>query len=574
MKSISIEIQKKLIDFCSKQYLDIGLKMYIYDFLKSNRRLYQRKGLNQILTTFDNKPNRSYTLEEGAWLYGSVFCDKDIFELFLTEIPLALKKGILGLAESTSLLATELSEITGLNYQSAAFYFFPSKGHYYGNGICMFPSIIRRQINDFQNLIQYDLTPISVPKKTDYIYLGTKHIHNDFSLLLQYARENEIKITKEGRPTITSAKKAIKITNLEEFYVDNKATLSTLKTLISISLINDIPQKKSLHDFESTEALISYVLKEIYLKPNRNSVFDIFYYHKPIYKYNLTSIGVENEIINNLKTFPINGWLSFEKVFNCLQTNCDLRPIEPSIGLAEIYGTLHESRNSKKIKNKYQKYIQEPFVKGTFFLFAALGLVDIAYNKNGEQEAFKGDIVNPYEELKYVRLNEFGAFILGVNDNYASPEEAVNNDLYISSEALVITAGEGNMAAEIILGNYMTKISDTRYITDYERFLSGCESFNDIQTKINRFKKTLNLAFPKNWEMFFEFIIDKTKSIEKQYDYEIYQLKYDLELLRLVSRDEILRDLVMKAENYFIIVEKINVAKFKARLLKFGYFLK
>ena len=31
----------------------------------------------------------------------------------------------------------------------------------------------------------------------------------------------------------------------------------------------------------------------------------------------------------------------------------------------------------------------------------------------------------------------------------------------------------------------MTKVSNTRYVTDYETFLNSCDSVNDIQLKIN-----------------------------------------------------------------------------------------
>jgi hypothetical protein len=389
---------------------------------------------------------------------------------------------------------------------------------------------------------------------------------------LTYVKQNPIPTTKQGRPTAAALKRVLKATKLEEFYSNEKGMTGTTKTLLHLLLILDLPNSK-LQSIDSFEKMIEYLTKGVYIKRNRNSVYDLFFFHKGIHKRKYSSEGLEDIMLSKIKKLPINGWLSFDNIFNYLYLTCDILPLHASVAREEIYYHLGSYNNDGKIKNNYYHYVQQPFVKGTFFMLAALGLVDIAYDNNPEELTFKGDIPNVYQKLKYVRLNDFGAYILGVNKEYTVPKQEFTNELYLSSEALVVTTNEDNTTAEIILKNYMTKVSNTRYTTDYETFLNSCNSVSDIRLKINSFKKALNIDFPKNWEAFFVEIVDKADSFQGR-NFKVYELGKDSELIRLIARDEILKSMIIKAENYHILIKNKDLPLLKKRLLKFGYFLK
>lgn len=59
-----------------------------------------------------------------------------------------------------------------------------------------------------------------------------------------------------------------------------------------------------------------------------------------------------------------------------------------------------------------------------------------------------------------------------------------------------------------------------------------------------------------------------------QQEYEIFQLdSSNKELINLLSTDKVLKNIIIRAEGYRIIVESRNVAKLKAHLKSYGYLI-
>jgi hypothetical protein len=566
-------IKKEVSHIFGKQDLDIPIKDWIWDFISRYQTLYNDKGLSDILFIIDKQTNKSYNYNEAIAVYASIFADREIFLLFLDFISEPLKKGTIKLSQVNNLSSAQMTDITGIKENSRQLKFFPTNG-YYWNPVYAFPPSLKKIIQKYLGAFDYSLEPLDTIKKTDIVYNASESVFQDFNLLITYFKQNPIPTTKQGRPSAAALKQIAKATKIKDFYPNEKGILGTLKILLSLLLVLDASQK-SFQKLRTTEAIIDHLLKNVYIKKERNSIFNLFFQYGGIYKHisRNKSNGLENKILLLLKKLPINGWLSFDNVFNFFISSIDIEPIAEDVADTEIYFYAIRSRSVLKLENPYFQYVQKPFVKATFFMFAALGLVDIAYDENPEIERFDKDVTNPYEKLKYVRLNDFGAYILGLKKDYVAPEQAFTNELYLSSEALVITTNEDNTTAEIILKNYMTKVSNTRYVTDYEAFLSSCLSINDIQLKINGFKEALNVPFPANWEDFFKEIITKTGSLQGR-TFKTYEIKKNPELIRLIARDEVLKDLIIKAEDYHILIKTGNLPLVQKRLLKFGYFFK
>jgi hypothetical protein len=563
------DIEKELSPILSEEGLRHPLGYWIIDFIRRNETLYQIKGLGGVIA-LAKRARGHFTQGESITLYASIFADKEIFNLFFNYVSEPLQKGFRRLAEVEKIETPEMIALTGLDKDDTQLKIFPAKG-YYWNPIYTFPPTVRKRILVYLDYFNFDLTPVEQLEKTDIVYHSTDYVFKELPILMTYIQQNGIATTQQGRPTSAALKKVVKATKIREFYPKEKGMNATIKTLLLLNLILELPRSK-FNELQESVDILDYLLKGIYIKRKRNSIIDLFFSYKGIYKYSITGKEIENDILNKLKKLPVNGWLSFENVFSFFYQECDIFPIETYIAKNEVY---HDTQYyaKDKVQNAYLAYVQQPFIKGTFFLLAALGIVDIAYDETPEVAKFKHDTTNPYDKLKYIRLNEFGAYLLGLNKDYTPPEIEGTNELYLSSEALVITTSEDNPMAEIILKNYMKKVSATRYMTDYEIFLSDCNSVTNIQEKINAFKKALNLTFPENWQAFFKEIIDKANRFQGR-SYKVYELEKDAELIRLIARDEALKKLVIKAENYHILIKNSDLDIFKSRLLKFGYFLK
>lgn len=565
------ELKKIIATVYTRDKLHLPLKRWVIGFIKRNKILYQAKGLNSVVIMLENRNSRNkFNSDESLTYFTSVFVDREIFTAFFDYLSEPLRIGFRELALADELYNHEMSELTGINAKESDFNMFPQIG-YYWNPVYQMPYALKKLILSHLGYYDYNLEPLNKIEKTDVVYHGEEHVFEEMPLLLTYVKQQPIPTTKQGRPTAAGLKRVLKATKIKEFY-NEKGMTGTIKTLLRLFLLLDLPKSK-LQSLSSTKDMINYLVKGIYIKQRRNSVYDLFYFHKSIYKSTYNNQGLEDRMLIQLKKLPVNGWLAFDDIFNFLVTNCDIIPLSHSIAYNEICFYYSHSDHPKKVKDLYNHLVQQPFIKGTFFLFAALGLVDIAYDNNPEEPAFKDDVTNPYQKLKYVRLNDFGAYILGLTDSYDAPEQEFTNELYLSSEALVITTNENNPTAEIILKNYMTKVSNTRYVTDYETFLNRCSTVSDIRSKIKNFKNTLNMDFPENWEVFFTELIEKANSFQGR-SFKVFELKKDSELIRLIARDEVLKSLVIKAENYHVLVKNKDLPTLRMRLLKFGYFLK
>lgn len=124
------------------------------------------------------------------------------------------------------------------------------------------------------------------------------------------------------------------------------------------------------------------------------------------------------------------------------------------------------------------------------------------------------------------------------------------------------------------LGNYTSKVSDTRYLFSHGQFLKDCKNLIDVTNKINMFKHSIGQPLPDNWNEALDKIIANTKLLKRITSQEVFVLPSDnRELHRLIAQDETLKKIVIKAEQYHILVEGDNIQTFKNRLKEFGILL-
>ncbi len=86
------------------------------------------------------------------------------------------------------------------------------------------------------------------------------------------------------------------------------------------------------------------------------------------------------------------------------------------------------------------------------------------------------------------------------------------------------------------------------------------------------FKNTIGKKLPPFWENYFGELLSNSKAIKQQNQLTTFQLPADRkELHRLVAQDTLLKQIVLKAENYYILIANTDVAKFKSRMKELGF---
>jgi hypothetical protein len=96
-----------------------------------------------------------------------------------------------------------------------------------------------------------------------------------------------------------------------------------------------------------------------------------------------------------------------------------------------------------------------------------------------------------------------------------------------------------------------------------------------VESKIKIFRQFISSKLPPLWEQFFKQLIQHCHPLkEDKTSYKRYQLDPEnRDLVQLITTDPQLRQLVIRAEGYRIMVKTEDFTKFETQLKKHGYLL-
>lgn len=427
------------------------------------------------------------------------------------------------------------------------------------------------------------ITPVKELADTHYIYdRGQVDIMLELPRLMAYAQQGNIKVSTKGKPAASSLNKMQRKLNLAEFYPDEKVKLlGLMRTNLLAGLITTTGNGRSTTD----PSTFLKTLIQSYYANKYPSVHGLLTYLKGtghIDEYYL--VQVEPHFVHLLGELPENEWVSVDNISKFLKFSFkDIRPIKEYIARNKLYYEYEAivkyeryAYNESKhyIDNaRYDRAITLPTLKGTLYLFAAFGLLDLAYDKvDGELIGQTCD--SPFDGLKYIRLNPLGAYIAGKQTRYDAPEEISHSTIELSKDSLTIISDKDDPTAGIILEPYTEKVTPNRFRTDFSIFLKDISNKTELANKIKLFKYSVTEDLPPNWVAFFEQLHQKIDPLEEVSTMHVFQIPdNNPELIKLIARDAKLKSLCFKAEGYHIIVPKKKLASFKARLREFGYLM-
>lgn len=122
---------------------------------------------------------------------------------------------------------------------------------------------------------------------------------------------------------------------------------------------------------------------------------------------------------------------------------------------------------------------------------------------------------------------------------------------------LIITS-LGDNPYESILASMSNYIGNKRYAVSYNSFLKQCNSKKELFDKVD----------------FFNSIENRTNPLTKfdSENYIIYKVnKDDKELLKIFNTDKNIKEHIIRAENYMILIPKSYLNEFLKRLKTYGY---
>ena len=286
------------------------------------------------------------------------------------------------------------------------------------------------------------------------------------------------------------------------------------------------------------------------------------------------------EVLDTLKKvcleIPSDSVISVENILNYINfRNLKCEIISPQNIYDHVY--INEADYGRtKIYNyeNYNEYIVVPLFKSLIGILGSFGIFDLYIDtptmKNGLY--LKNGYLSKYDGIKYVRLTKLGEYVLGRKNEYDFGENSEEAEVYLDEERLIVTIiGEAPMKF-MFLEQIGTKIGTNKYKIDYQSILRNIENGNELSKRIEDFKNKISFDLPTLWQDFFEDIKRKNNSIKFCEDLIVFKLKDDKNLLDLIVKDTVIKDLIYKAEGYHIVIQKDNVKTLLKRLESFGYY--
>ena len=391
----------------------------------------------------------------------------------------------------------------------------------------------------------------------------------------------EVEIKPKG---ITSAqvKKAAKKLGLQEFYPDSPNTyLAQLRTqfyvsmqAISYQVIEGLYNTKREKYEDKLAVLFSNIgLYDLFLFPM------MFPHIKGVRKNQQESNCCEDLLEFMLRWLCRDSemWVPLEdlylKCFVTLDNESTLLPYSLLVINPDEQKDNVDIVNSYSNKNlSAENYAHEfgyTFLQSSAFMLCSLGMAELALS----QHFTRYD--TPFEQVKYLRLTPLGRYVLGVTDTYEPPR--VEHEAYFeldSNRLIVRSLVEPNPYAQL-LKDTASPISRNRYEMSPSSFLANCHNKQDVERKIDTFRNFISSDLPPLWEKFFQQLLDHCNPLcPAEWGFRHYVVSpHNEELIRLLTTDEKLRHLIIRAENYLILVKLENVRQFEEQLKRHGYLL-
>ena len=202
---------------------------------------------------------------------------------------------------------------------------------------------------------------------------------------------------------------------------------------------------------------------------------------------------------------------------------------------------------------------------------ASWGIIEIAYDPTttGNGPSYLTDA------LRYVRLTNLGKYVLGEAKSYQLPATMVNTrkDFELNTDRLLIKVLNPNSKGNFALEKIAAPITSQLYRTNFSVFLKECNTKDDIVKNIDLFKKYIANEPPQIWEDFFNAMLERTNALKKvrtSYITRSIDAK-DKELQDIIMHDPKLKQYILRAEGYVVLIEQAHLSDVNNILKTYGY---
>lgn len=419
--------------------------------------------------------------------------------------------------------------------------------------------------------------------KANLVNSNEKELIENFKMYFEFYSQGGIKLSNSAKILKESKLNMKKYCNITEYYEDSK-DLDYLKT--------------------ETIALFFFLVKDKYIDENyfkvsniKNIVRDFMsgelvkeenYHYTSLYLNYLK--GVKNiwkskeEIKRGLATikniideFPDDKPISVENVIKAILYRDEFIEI---IDVKDAYDYIYiNEANYERTKilnyEKYQMYVVIPFIKSVLFILGVLGVFEIYYDYPSINNSLylKNGYLSKFDGIKYVKFTELGRYCFDRVDEYDFKNAKEDGEVLLDEDRLIATVMGDTPVKTMFLERVAQRIATNKYKFSRENFLRGVSSSKEIEERINEFYNKITPEPNQLWKEFFNDILEKSSVIKAESQFVVLKLKNDKELIKTITKDERFKPLMLKGEDFHLLVRSENISEVISLFKEYGYYV-
>ena len=429
----------------------------------------------------------------------------------------------------------------------------------------------------------YTLTLSAKRAKTEFSHCSESSALTKLIRMAEFIDQGHLAVKKNGDPSVKGLRDIGQVAGLSEFY---PAVLSKELARIKVSMLvgfflacdwKKSALKSTPHIFlrnlvsqwgDSDYLLLEQLLTHIRVD-KRNYYYDLY-----------APENIKKDLLKILKNLQTDSWASMESVVNY----CQLRQInllekkQQGFDFETVETTSYGSWRTRNYVSDslLVPVVYQPLLQGFFFLAAALGLAEIAYDEPVNEILHKPGYpyLSEYEGLKYVRLTELGSFVCGKTRKYSATTSVQAKAVFnLDTKRLYLTVDGDDPVARLTLEKMLEPVGTDRFRMTFASLFRACQSKADVKKKAALFRKTICKKPPRIWQQFFRTAEKRVNPLIREPDYIVFKIEADDELLQLLATAPDIAPLIVKVEGLRIAVDKKNSRKLINGLKKHGYLI-
>ncbi len=468
------------------------------------------------------------------------------------------------------------------------------EGKYYTVFALFLPPLVRQKLRQYLPVpANFTIQPLDESPKAEFHYNAEASAVQVAELVSRFILGHRLEYDAAGKkPLKASLKKLQAYSGLQEFYPRVNKDLEFLATELLVNIAQaELNVINSSSDSANGLGVLRAWLRN-YADGSLRGFFaleSILFHIKVSSSYygdTIAEINRGQPLLDVLVGIPLGKWVKVRNLLRVLKLNEEsFYPISTLDAKKKLYIPVTKEYGAEKdfihTPDLYDEAITMPFLKGSLALLAAMGIVEMVFsNPANNYQRREKSYLSVFDGIKGVRLTALGEYLLGKSSEYnvAQTRQDAEGVLTLDEHRLLAKLSAKNSLLELQLQDFMRPIASVEqssgailYKMDYASFLKECRDRDDVSVKIAQFKSEISAKLPPVWERFFAEVLHRIEPFTEELQYRVFTLPPSQDLMKLLTQDEVLKKIIIKAEGYKILVPKREIATLRKRLEKHGY---